>query len=162
MQPSNELPQEDWSCSRGPSVVARRKPSQPPMGMFELAPVGIPIAVVGILYVWLIGVRLVPERTDQTPDEKIGERIYQADILIVADSPLVGKSLKDAQLTEDASLPVVKVIRERGRSTPSTMVFCSCSSSSGLARCTSALRPLTPSLAPHAAHARLEIDWCRC
>ena len=25
---------------------------QPPMGMFELAPVGIPIAVVGILYVW--------------------------------------------------------------------------------------------------------------
>ena len=38
---------------------------QAPMGMFELAPVGIPIAIVGLLYVWLIGTRLIPERDDQ-------------------------------------------------------------------------------------------------
>ena len=33
-----------------------------PMGMFELAPVGIPIAVAGILYMMLIGRRLLPKR----------------------------------------------------------------------------------------------------
>lgn len=87
---------------------------QSPMGMFEMAPVGIPIAIAGILYVWLIGVRLIPQRENQKAEEKIGERAYQADILIAQDSPLIGKSLKDAQLTEDAGLSVVKVIRSDG------------------------------------------------
>ena len=43
---------------------------QPPMGMFELAPVGIPIAVVGILYVWVVGVRLIPQRENQKAEEQ--------------------------------------------------------------------------------------------
>ena len=43
---------------------------QPPMGMFEMAPVGIPIAVIGMLYVWLIGVRLIPQREDQKAEEQ--------------------------------------------------------------------------------------------
>ena len=84
---------------------------QPPMGMFELAPVGIPIAVVGLLYVWAIGVRLIPNREDQKAEEKIGERKYQADVVVVEDSPLVGKSLKDAKITADAGLTVVRLIR---------------------------------------------------
>ncbi|MFM9845750.1 MAG: SLC13 family permease [Hyphomicrobiaceae bacterium] len=84
---------------------------QAPMGMFEMAPVGLPIAIAGVLYVWLIGVRLIPQRENQKAEEKIGERAYQADILIAQDSPLIGKSLKDAQLTEDAGLSVVKVVR---------------------------------------------------
>jgi hypothetical protein len=46
---------------------------QQPIGMFELAPVGIPVAVLGILYVWLIGVRLIQVREDQKAEEKIGE-----------------------------------------------------------------------------------------
>ena len=33
----------------------------PPMGMFELAPVGIPIAVVGIVYMYLAR-RFIPDR----------------------------------------------------------------------------------------------------
>ena len=84
---------------------------QPPMGMFELAPVGIPIAVIGILYVWAIGVRLIPQREDQKAEEKIGERKYQADVVVMEDGPLVGKSLKDAKIAGDAELRVVKLIR---------------------------------------------------
>jgi di/tricarboxylate transporter len=84
---------------------------QPPMGMFEMAPVGIPIAVVGLLYMWAIGVRLIPEREDQGAEEKIGERKYQADVVIVEGSPLVGKSLEDAKISSDAGLTVVKAIR---------------------------------------------------
>ena len=84
---------------------------QPPMGMFELAPVGIPIAVTGLLYMWLIGVRLIRSRDDQKLDEKIGERKYQADVIVAADGPLIGKSLKEAKLTGIAELSVVKLIR---------------------------------------------------
>lgn len=84
---------------------------QPPMGMFELAPVGIPIAVVGVLYVWLIGVRLLPQREDQKPEEAIGERTYQADVVIDEEGPLVGKSLKAAKIAVSAGLSVVKLTR---------------------------------------------------
>jgi di/tricarboxylate transporter len=84
---------------------------QPPMGMFELAPVGIPIAVVGLLYMWTIGVRLIPQRDDQKADEKIGERKYHADVLVVDDGPLIGKSLTSAKITADAGLAAVKLVR---------------------------------------------------
>ena len=82
---------------------------QSPMRMFELAPVGIPIAIVGLLYMWLVGVRLIPER-EQPSDEKIGERRYQADVVVTADGPLVGKTVKEA-LRQEAGLTVVKVLR---------------------------------------------------
>ena len=84
---------------------------QAPMGMFEMAPVGIPIAVVGLLYVWSIGVRLIPQREDQKAEEKIGERRYQADVVVVEDGPLVGKSLGAAKITADSGFTVVKLIR---------------------------------------------------
>ena len=85
---------------------------RPPMGMFELAPVGIrrsPSSAV--LYVWAIGVRLIPQREDQKAEEKIGERKYQADVVVIEDGSLVGKSLKDAKITGDTELRVVKLIR---------------------------------------------------
>ena len=85
---------------------------QAPMGMFELAPVGIPIAIVGLLYMWTVGVRLIPRREDQKPEERIGERRYQADVVVVEGGPVIGKSLKEAALTPDAGLKVVKVLRE--------------------------------------------------
>ncbi len=84
---------------------------QPPMGMFELAPVGIPIAVVGILYMWLIGTRLIPHRDNQNAEETIGERKYQADVLVVDNSPLIGKTLNEAKLNQDHGLTTEKLIR---------------------------------------------------
>jgi di/tricarboxylate transporter len=84
---------------------------QPAMGMFEMAPVGIPIAVVGILYIWTIGVRLLPQREDQKPEAKIGERRYQADIIVDADGPLVGKSPTAAKITGGTGLSVIKLTR---------------------------------------------------
>ncbi len=80
-------------------------------GITKRSPVGIPIAVLGILYVWAIGVRMIPERNDQKAEATIGERKYQADVMIVADSPLVGKTLKDAKITGGARLNAVKLIR---------------------------------------------------
>lgn len=84
---------------------------QPPMGMFELAPIGLPIAIVGILYVWLVGVRLLPERENQKAEEKIGDRRYRADAIVEAEGRLVGKTLKDAKLSRDLGFKVTKIVR---------------------------------------------------
>jgi di/tricarboxylate transporter len=84
---------------------------QTPMGMFELAPVGIPIAIAGILYMLTIGIRLIPQREKQKAAAEIGERRYQADVVIVEDSSFVGKTLRQAKITTDAGLKVVKLIR---------------------------------------------------
>lgn len=84
---------------------------QAPMGMFELAPVGIPIAIAGILYVWAIGTRLIPQREDQKAEGKIGERKYQADVVVTEDGPLAGKSLSQAKITGDGALTPVKLMR---------------------------------------------------
>ena len=55
--------------------------------------------------------RLIPQREDQIAEEKIGERKYQADVVIMEDGPLIGKSLKDAKIAGDSALRVVKLIR---------------------------------------------------
>ena len=98
------------------------KAQQPPMGMFEMAPVGIPIAVAGLLYVWLLGSRLIPERKDQVAEETVGERHYQADILVVDGGPLIGKDLNETKIVEDAGLKVVKFLRHgKALTKPSTI-----------------------------------------
>ena len=92
------------------------KYQQAPLGMFELAPVGLPIAIAGILYVWLLGVRLMRFRSDQKPEASIGERTYQADVLVAKKGPFVGKTLAEAKLTPDFGYTVVKHVR-RGATT---------------------------------------------
>jgi di/tricarboxylate transporter len=86
-----------------------------PLGMFELAPAGLPIAVVGILYMLLIGRRLIPDRSD--PEELTEEfdlSPYLSEVVILQDSPLVGKSLAESGLGRDLDLTVLRM--ERGRS----------------------------------------------
>jgi di/tricarboxylate transporter len=67
-----------------------------PMGMFELAPVGIPIAVVGILYILTLGRKLVPDRfsSADVADNPLITRPYLFELFIHSDSPLVGKNTR--------------------------------------------------------------------
>ncbi|MES2693523.1 MAG: SLC13 family permease, partial [Verrucomicrobiota bacterium] len=86
-----------------------------PMGMFELAPVGIPIAVAGLIYMFFIGRWLLPDRAQ--PDgllEEFGVRSYITEVLVLPASPLVGKTLKEANLGRDLDLAVVRVLRDEG------------------------------------------------
>lgn len=87
-----------------------------PMGMFELAPVGIPIVVVGLAYMLLIGRRLLPDAPHQdAAGDSFQVRPYLAEILVLPNSPLVGKTLAEGGLGRDLELLVLRV--ERG-STP--------------------------------------------
>jgi di/tricarboxylate transporter len=85
----------------------------PPMGMFELAPVGVPIAIAGLLYVYFIGRRLIPERAPvEGLLEEFGVRSYMTEVLVLPNSPLIGKSLGQSSLGSDLNLLVVRVVRE--------------------------------------------------
>lgn len=85
----------------------------PPLGMVELAPVGIPIAVVGLLYMFFVGRRLIPDRAPADDLlEQFEVRSYITEVLVLPDSPLVGKTLAEANLGRDLELEVVRVVRE--------------------------------------------------
>jgi len=86
-----------------------------PIGMFELAPVGIPIAVVGIAYMYLVGRRLVPDRIPPEEIEQINVRLYLTEILVPAESELAGKTLRESALGSEMDLKVLRIVRESTR-----------------------------------------------
>jgi di/tricarboxylate transporter len=87
----------------------------PAIGMFELAPVGLPIALVGLVYMFLLGRRLVPDRIPQEDLEEFSARIYLSELLVEADSALAGQTLRQAGLGEKLDLKVLRVVREGSR-----------------------------------------------
>ncbi len=86
-----------------------------PIKMFELAPVGIPIAVVGIGYMFVLGRHLVPDRIPHEEIEQISTRLYLTEILIPAESPLTGKTLRAAALGAEMDLKVLRIVRDSTR-----------------------------------------------
>lgn len=87
-----------------------------PLRMFELTPVGLPIAVVGFLYMLLVGRRLIPERPETGElIERFGMRNYLTEVLILPSSTWIGRSLAESGLGRDLDLTVVRVVRDRNR-----------------------------------------------
>lgn len=83
-----------------------------PLGMFELTPVGIPIVILGLLYMFFIGTRLVPVRAE--PEEITAQydlRPYLTEMVILPESPLAGKTLSESGLGRDLDLTVLRVMR---------------------------------------------------
>ena len=88
----------------------------PPIGMFELAPVGIPVMVVGVLYMQFIGQYLIPDRPAKpTLTETFGLRPYLAEMRITPDSPLTGNTLAQSGFGQNFDLIVLAIIRDGKR-----------------------------------------------
>ncbi len=82
-------------------------------GMFEITAAGAIMGVVGIVYLLLVGRWLLPDRRSLAsliPDA--ADRAFIAEVLVPLESPLVGKKLKDAGLTEEKGFHVFDVIRD--------------------------------------------------
>lgn len=69
----------------------------PPISMFEFLPVGAVVCVAGILYMVLIGHRLLPERSVVTETE-YSIREYLSEVVVTPGSPLAGQAIRDTQL----------------------------------------------------------------
>ena len=86
-----------------------------PIGMFELTPVGIPILLVGLVYMYFVGSRLVPDRVPtENMLSELGSSKFLSEIRVGANSPFVGKSLAESGLGKDLDLTVLRVMRNNG------------------------------------------------
>ena len=87
----------------------------PKFGLFSVTPVGLGLAVIGVLYFYLFGRKLLPAREDDrlkvTPGrtesyfaETYGIGGETAELTVTAESPLVGMSIGEAEQLHDAPL----------------------------------------------------------
>ncbi len=83
-----------------------------PFSMFELTTVGVPIVGVGMLYMLLLGLRLLPRRdAANSLAEQYHVRQYMTEVLVLDNSPLIGKTLAEARLGEELDLTVIGILR---------------------------------------------------
>ncbi|MCB1182892.1 SLC13 family permease [bacterium] len=85
-----------------------------PLGMFELARVGVPLAVVGIILVLLLADRLLPRTHPPIFHHAHGARHrYIAELFVPADSPAVGRDPAEALRSGREAPEVHEVLRGR-------------------------------------------------
>ena len=86
---------------------------EPELGMFELADVGMPVALVGALYLAIVGKRLLPSRemlTSILNDEE--RREYFTEAFVPPGSLLIGKTLRAAGLISARGFRVIEIVRD--------------------------------------------------
>lgn len=86
-----------------------------PFTLFEIAWVGIPVVAAGIVYMTLIGRRLLPDRdtlAELLPDP--GKRQFLAEVLVPLGSPLVGRTLEETGIADKLGVRVIDVLRDDG------------------------------------------------
>ncbi len=106
---------------------ALRSAGLEPFGLLDFAPVGLTALVVGVLYMALVGYRLLADRPVAEhlaqaagPDAelvdlyRLGERLFRA--RVPAGSPLIGKRLAESGLREDFGLSAI-ALKRKGQST---------------------------------------------
>lgn len=82
------------------------------LGMFELSPLGVPIALLGIVFLYFAAPRLMPGHASPTCDlEDREDRKYLAELRITPDSPLIGKDPVDFFSEEHGSIRVFEIVR---------------------------------------------------
>lgn len=96
--------------------AVRRQFSGEPFHMFDFTPVGLGIAVVGVVFL-SFGWRLIPRgrRGLASPEESFKIEDYLTEIRVPDGTPLVGKSLADLQALAEGDLTVLSVIRDDSR-----------------------------------------------
>ena len=83
-----------------------------PMGMFELAPVGVPIAIAGLIYMTIVGRLFLVRPPSAAAAGGTGNRLYVSEVVVPPESALVGKTLEQAGLGHELDLVVLRILRD--------------------------------------------------
>ncbi|MEE8408826.1 MAG: SLC13 family permease, partial [Myxococcota bacterium] len=81
------------------------------LGMFEIAWVGFPVAVSGILLIWILAPRLLPDRRDPVAALGEGQREFLVEMLVDSDSPLAGRNIAEVGLRNLPGLFLMNIER---------------------------------------------------
>jgi di/tricarboxylate transporter len=87
-----------------------------PFAVFDFAPVGLGVMVVGIAFISLVGWRLIPQREGQASREEVFSIAeYTSELQVRENSPLVGQSIHEAMQILEVDLVVAGIARSGHR-----------------------------------------------
>ncbi len=88
-------------------------PHMVPVGMFDLSLIGVPITIIGIVFLMTVGKSLLPS-TPGTLEARgdVQRRWFRVELAIEDDSPLIGKSLEDAGLMASDGFYIMSCLRD--------------------------------------------------
>lgn len=94
-------------------------------GLFEFAPLGLAMSTVGIIYLILIGRRLLPKRraaAEQVDKYRLAD--YLAELRVAEKSPLIGKTWDKRKASSDTRVELIKIVRnDKAVSRPSRTII---------------------------------------
>lgn len=83
-----------------------------PYSMFELTSVGVITVAVGMIYMLLLGIKLLPARGgEESLTEQYAIREFVSELIVLPKSHLVGKTLGEADITSNMELTVLGILR---------------------------------------------------
>jgi di/tricarboxylate transporter len=87
-----------------------------PFAMFDFLPVGAGLVVVGVLYMLLVGWRLIPQRKGRgTHAEMFAIEDYLTEVLVPEESKLAGYPVREINRLAETEVMVVGIVREKRR-----------------------------------------------
>src|SRR5690606_2234049 len=89
-----------------------RQHGMAPFGMFEISLTGAIFAGLGLGFIMLFGNRLLPDRDSLS--ERLRpqrSRTFMTELLVPQGSPVINRSLAEAQLNGDSGIRVLKIFR---------------------------------------------------
>ena len=90
-----------------------RKAGLEPFGMFEITGAGLIMAAFGMAYLLTFGHRLLPERETLSKQLRPNlDRTFMTELLVPHNSPVIGKTLHEANLNGGSGLQVLKIFRD--------------------------------------------------
>ncbi|WP_075178385.1 SLC13 family permease [Neptunomonas phycophila] len=98
-------------------AMMRAEASGESFSMFDFSPVGVAIAIMGVLFITLVGWRLIPAARlkSSSPDQLFAIDEYLTEVIVTADSSLVGKSVDEIDGLQDASIEIVGIAHRHGK-----------------------------------------------
>jgi len=83
-----------------------------PFGMFDFSPVGMGVALGGIIFVSLLGWRLIPQRQGQSSREELFQiKDYVTEVKVPENSKFIAKPLHELENIRDAEITILGLIR---------------------------------------------------
>ena len=93
------------------------KSGEATFGMFEFAELGLTVFGVGILYMFLVGIRLIPDRGGDRRKALVKGR-YLTEVVVQPQAKFLGKPLRESPLVRDLDIESLEIFRGDTRLCP--------------------------------------------
>lgn len=87
-----------------------------PFRFFDFAPVGLGLMIVGILFISLLGWRLIPKRQGESSDKELFQvDDYITEVKVIKDAKYLGKTIEEVEKIKDIDIKILGLIRNKRR-----------------------------------------------